>query len=236
MVGHLPSNRLCRARPVRGCVGRRTTRQPRLGRAVSITIPILISVAALVVARLSYADQHRADVAAATASEEADASLVSFWASSDRGVVVQNLGTAPVYNVILVFGNLPKEKAHQCRQCGLLPIIDNGAPTNIGTFPPCSVGTIDTSNLITKRIDSAFTKITNSNNNAFAGFVLAILDALTHPSQFFPSSLVTKMLFTDPNGHNWVRSITGSLVEERSPPKTNQIFQTTNTQKAVGCA
>lgn len=53
-----------------------------MGRFWSVTAvaaPIVVSIAALIVAGLSFQDQHSADVAAAIASEEADADLVSFW-------------------------------------------------------------------------------------------------------------------------------------------------------------
>jgi hypothetical protein len=64
-------------------------------------VPIGISVIALVLAGLTYVDQHNVDVAAVTASQEAYARLVSYYESTNGSstMVVENLGQQPIFNI-----------------------------------------------------------------------------------------------------------------------------------------
>jgi hypothetical protein len=101
MGGQKP--RLCSARPVH--YGQRPKRRKGgqgaslAGKALAVTVPIVISVVALVVSYRAYGDQHAADQAATTSSEQQYARLVSAWVTPGHDLVIQNLATAPINDV-----------------------------------------------------------------------------------------------------------------------------------------
>ena len=201
-------------------------------------VPILISVVALIVAVLSYQDQHSADIAAATASEAANANLVSFWTPNVHEVVVENLGQTPVFNVTLNFGDV-LEVISSSPPLSQLKISELGLPADIGTLPPCSVATINTDPQVSRvSPPSNLHGLAAQRWQALEKTLEKVLSTLqTWPGLLTrPSTLVTEISFTDPNGRNWVRSITGELAMVTSPTSIDFLLQTAQTRQAAGCS
>jgi uncharacterized protein with NAD-binding domain and iron-sulfur cluster len=212
----------------------------------AVAAPIIVSIAALIVAVLSFQDQHSADVAAATANEQADANLVSYWAPNSNAIVVQNLGQDPVYDVTLTFGEFATTANAPVQE-----ITNDDYSARVGTLPPCKVATINTKMLLTtsaEELQSQDAKVVETKagaagqadqTQAASVQVRQQVQALaTTLQQAAPasSSLVTQISFQDPHGLVWTRSITGTLTEARPNVLIILPFETLQTQPAEGCS
>ena len=98
---------------------------------LTTTIPIVISVFALLISVRAYDDQHASDQAAAQAARQQYARLVSAWlvSTSERGeasIVIQNLGSAPVTEGTAFI---------------VIPPRRDGVYVTLGDIPPCSTAT-----------------------------------------------------------------------------------------------
>jgi hypothetical protein len=101
------------------------------GKAIAVAVPIVISIVALVVSYRAYDDQHAADQAATTSSEQQYARMVSVWqwgeTMNKAGYIsVQNLSPAAVSEV-MIFTNDSKSQA--------------GLSIPLGDIPPCEIAT-----------------------------------------------------------------------------------------------
>lgn len=117
-----------------------TRRKPRAKRgrswkAAGTVVPIIISIAALVVSGLSYWDQHQSSEAAATAQQESEARLVApIWDDEASTLTVQNLSTTEISFIDEVFA-IDVITGHSHGDFALLTTInfDISSP-----LPPCS--------------------------------------------------------------------------------------------------
>lgn len=82
---------------------------PPWWRQPSVTIPIAISMIAVLFTAATYWDQHQADQEAAAVATRSDASLVSFWEGTQNPTVVylQNRSAFPVQSIMIQFAFSP---------------------------------------------------------------------------------------------------------------------------------
>ena len=161
----------------------------RLWTIMAVTVPIIVSAIALAVSLLSYRDQHRTDTSAAAATERAAADLASVWDSyGPLSVTVQNLGQAPIYNVtLLTTAYVPPDATPRLRAMARHEKANNPLP--LGIIPPCSSSIVTLANL----------------------FIQGYEDFSARWPPGMEGVIVTGAEFTDANGINWGRSMTGTL-------------------------
>jgi hypothetical protein len=155
-----------------------------LAGAVPVVVSVVVSVVALVISLLGYDDQHSADQAAAVASRQDYARLVSAWLVYPVGgnysarLSVQNLGNAPLTDVHVVMAEPESSHHHGIR-----------VSMYLGDIPPCST--------LTAQVGP--------------GDVQALSAPLGIHSGAFFLVQVKYLYFRDANGVFWVRHAAGRL-------------------------
>jgi hypothetical protein len=180
---------------------KRTTARQNIGKITAVTLPIIISVLALVVARLSYIDEHRSFVSAATAQQEAGANLVTAYEQlindGSYDITVQNLGSAPIYNVEVHATAIINSSS------GLGPTVYGPGRLfffYLGVLPPCSTNNIEPQS---EKLQSVLT---------FHGFGTK--------KDFFDIS-PSALTFTDANQNNWSKSFSTGELQKLDKPEAN---------------
>ncbi|MGH3219808.1 MAG: hypothetical protein ACRDPY_14055 [Streptosporangiaceae bacterium] len=102
---------------------------------ITSLLPIVVSVAALVVSVFAFMDQHNVDENAVKAAKEIYAERVSYWLIPVAGMpyapklIVQNLSSAPVSVVAVTM------------YTGTYGRLNNRVSYGLGIIPPCSIDT-----------------------------------------------------------------------------------------------
>jgi hypothetical protein len=191
--------------------------------------PTIISVAALIVAALAFLDQHTINSSTEAAARTAGASLVSVWQTeSPANLAVQNLGSAPIYDVWLNVGLQYKGAPKIC--CGGGGSWDNlgwsvdSTPDHttyqtwlyLGVVPTCSIRTVSLASL-----------------PGWSDFE----DSISESNKNKPSANSADVYFLDGDSLGWSRSLTGQLENASPNPVEGSIsVDNTATAPAKGCS
>jgi len=185
-------------------------------------VPIGISVVALVFAGLTYVDQRNVDLAAATASQEAYARLVSYYQSTNGSstMVVANLGQQPIFNV--------QAQIWLVSHGGTASQQQLTATFETAELPPCS----DT---MVNFHDPGFLASLEEYSTGNAKLLFKKLESSPNGWFTIPSSLV----FVDVNNRTWEINAVGQLTQVASSTYLTPVGvdsgHTARTTPAQGC-